>query len=541
MILHCTTGVHKRSWQILVACCLLAAPPMKSNANPPPNLLIILADDLGYSDLGCYGGEVETPNLDRLAEGGLRFTQCYNTARCWPTRASLLTGFYAQQVLRDSVPGKTSGSQGIRPKWARLLPEYLRTHGYRNYHSGKWHVDGHPLECGFDRSFEIGGGQNNYFRVDGITEEGKAVSASENFYVTTATADHAIRSLQDHASRYASQPFFSYLAFTSPHFPLHALPEDIDKYRSRYLAGWNEIQRRRGIRLKQLGIYSGEPAAMELDLGPPYAFPDAFEKLGTGEVNRPIPWDELNEQQRSFQANKMAIHAAMIDRMDSEIGRVIDQLKAMKALDQTLILFLSDNGASAEIMVRGDGHDPSAPMGSADSYLCLGPGWSSCSNTPFRRHKTWVHEGGISTPLIVHWPDGQLGARGSFRRWPCHVIDILPTICELAGIKTNELFTDPNAPPLPGQSLVPILAPRQPSFEQSSQPTLPDRALWWLHEGNRALRRGEWKLVAPKNAPWELYRIADDRSESNDLASQFPEVVQSLSSEWDAMTESHQP
>ncbi len=239
----------------------------------------------------------------------------------------------------------------------------------------------------------------------------KPPADEKGYYATIATADHAIECLKDHAANHAGKPFFHYIAFIAPHFPLHALPEDIAKYRDKYLAGWDAMREARFARQKEMGIANTTLSALEREVGPPYAFPDAMEKLGPGEVNRPLPWSELTDEQRRFQATKMAIHAAMVDRMDQEIGRVIAQLKAMGAFDNTLILFASDNGASAEIMVRDGGHDPAAAPGSAATYLCLGPGFSSACNTPLRRHKTWVHEGGISTPLIVHWPAG-IAARG---------------------------------------------------------------------------------------------------------------------------------
>jgi arylsulfatase len=249
--------------------------------------------------------------------------------------------------------------------------------------------------------------------------------------------------------------------------------------------------------------------ALDRNGGPPYSFPEALKLLGPGEANRSIPWRELSDIQREFQSAKMAIHAAMIDRMDREIGRVLDQIRAMKAYDNTLILFLSDNGASAEIMVRDDGHDPSAPPGSAATHLCLGPGWSSAANTPLRRHKTWVHEGGISTPLIAHWPQG-IRARGELRRSPGHVIDLVPTILELAGSQRAGTWNNQPVPPPPGRSLVPLFA---------RDGTVTHEYLWWEHEGNRALRMGDWKVVAAgKDAPWELYNLKTDRGESHNLA-----------------------
>jgi arylsulfatase len=389
-----------------------------------PNVVFILADDLGYSDLGCYGGEIATPNLDRLSTTGLRFTQFYNTARCWPSRAALLTGYYAQQVRRDTVPGIRSGSEGVRPRWARLLPEMLRPLGYRSYHSGKWHVDSRPLQNGFDRSYDLAD-QNRFFTPQNHTEDDRplpAVKPDDGYYATTAIADHARMCLKDHTERFSDRPFFLYLCFTSPHFPLQAPPEDIARYLGKYDQGWDELRAERWRRLQSLRIVDCRLSPLERNVGPPYHFAAALEKLGPGELNRPLPWDELNDVQRRFQATKMAIHAAMVDRMDREIGRVLDQLRTMNALENTVIFFASDNGASAEIMVRGDGHDPQAVPGTAATHLCLGPGFSSGANTPFRRHKTWVHEGGISTPLIVSWPRG-IPARGELRHNPGHLID----------------------------------------------------------------------------------------------------------------------
>ena len=487
-----------------------------------PNILVILADDLGYSDLGCYGGEIATPNLDALAQGGLRFTQFYNTARCWPSRAAVMTGYYAQQVRRDIVPGVASGGRGVRPGWAPLVTEFLRTAGYRNYHSGKWHIDGQPLGNGFDHSFEIGNGQNNFFKAPGNTDDGVPNTQTPEYYVTVAAADHSIKYLRDHAAKYPDRPFFHYLCFTAPHFPLHAPAADIAKYRDTYKSGWNAIAAARHERQRKLGLVTHPLPPMEREVGPPYDFPEDIRKLGPGEVNRPLPWSELNPVQREFQAAKMAIHAAMVDRMDQEIGRIIAQLKAMGAFENTLILFASDNGASAEIMVRGDGHDLSAPMGSAKTFLCLGPGWSSSSNTPFRRHKTWVHEGGISTPLIAHWPAG-IQARGELRHTPGHLVDIVPTVLELTGATKPAAWKGQPLPPVPGRSLVPALA---------RDVTVARDFLWWEHEGNRAIRAGDWKLVALAKGGWELYDLSQDRGEQRNLAAARPEKVRELEDLW---------
>lgn len=494
-----------------------------------PNIVFILADDMGWSDLGCYGGEIETPNLDALANNGLRFTQFYNTARCWPTRAALLTGYYAQQVHRDILPGVNRSGQGVRQKWARLLPDYLKPVGYRCYHSGKWHIDGDVLAGGFDRSFHTRN-DGNYFTVKGNLIDDKPVvppADESGYYTTIAAADHAIECLRDHAANHAAQPFFQYLAFISPHFPLHALPEDIAKYRDRYLDGWDNLRAARFARQKHMGLVTTGLSALERDVGPPYAFPDAIEKLGPGEVNRPLPWTELTDEQRRFQATKMAIHAAMIDRMDREIGRVIAQIKAMNALDNTLICFASDNGASAEIMVRHGGHDPQAAPGSAATYLCLGPGFSSACNTPFRRHKTWTHEGGTSTPLLVHWPAG-IAARGELRHAPGHMIDFVPTVLELVGIQKPTEWSGEPIPEAPGRSLAAAFAKDVPIARDS---------LWWLHDEHRAIRVGDWKLVAAKGDPWELYDLTTDRAEQHNLAAKMPDKVQELAATWQGQTD----
>jgi arylsulfatase A-like enzyme len=508
---------------------LLLASLLPALAADKPNIVFILADDMGWSDLGCYGSEIATPNLDALAAGGLRFTQFYNTARCWPTRGALLSGYYAQQIHRDELPGIGGGGRGVRPPWAGLLPELLKPAGYRSYHSGKWHIDGKVLEAGFDRSLDVRN-QGNFFTAAGNFIDDVAVqpAADESgYYSTTATADHAIDCLKHHTANHADKPFFHYIAFIAPHFPLHAPPEDIARYRDRYLEGWDVLRKARHARQRELGLHQTELSALEPEVGPPYDFPDAYEKLGPDEVKHPLPWEKLTEEQRRFQATKMAIHAAMIDRMDREIGRVVDQLKAMGAYQNTLILFASDNGASAEIMVRHGGHDPAAAPGSAGSYLCLGPGFSSAGNTPFRRHKTWVHEGGIATPLIAHWPAG-IQARGELRRTPAHVIDFVPTALELAGLPVPSEWQGQARPALPGKSLLPALA---------TDGTLERDSLWWLHEGNRAIRVGDWKLVAVKDGPWELYNLATDRAEQHNLAASEPDRVRELAAAWQRQTE----
>ena len=485
---------------VLVPCVAAAA------ESRTPNFLVILADDMGFSDAGCYGGEIATPNIDRLAAGGLRFTQFYNTARCWPTRGCILTGYYAQQIRRDALPDLPVGN---RPGWARLLPEMLKPLGYRTYHSGKWHVDGKPVEGGFDRSYWVQD-QDRFFSPQVHYEDDQRLPPVEpdaGYYATSAIADHALGCLKEHAAKYPDRPFFHYLAFTCPHFPLHALPEDIARYRDRYQEGWDVLRQRRWQRMRELGVVDC-----------PLSTPDPAAR----------PWSELPGQERQAWEVRMEIHAAMIDRMDREIGRVLDQFQAMNALDNTVIFFLSDNGASAERLVRGDGHDEAAPPGSWRSYLCIEAGWSNLANTPLRRHKIWVHEGGISTPLVVHWPAG-IAARGDWRHGPGHVVDLAPTILELAGGRWPQTWEGKPVPPSPGRSLV-------PAFAQDGNPT--HDFLYWYHSGNRAIRVGDWKLVAAgDDGPWELYDLRTDRCESNDLAAKHPEKLRELADRWEQCTD----
>ena len=493
-----------------------------------PNFLVILVDDMGFSDVGCYGGDIQTPNLDRLAANGLRFTQFYNAGRCWPSRACLLTGYYAQEVRRDALPGVGGGSKGIRPKWAHLLPDLLKPQGYRSYHSGKWHVDGKPAEGGFDRSFDRTDSNYHFLKDDerAALDPPLQPPQAEGYYASTAVADQMIRQLREHAEKYADRPFFSYLAFTEPHFPVQAPQEDINRYRDHYREGWDVIRQRRWQRMTELGVINCALSKLDSEIVPAWNLkPEKLkEQIGPGEAAFAVPWDQLTTGQKEFQATKMAIHAAMVDRVDREIGRVLEQIKTMNAFDNTVIFFASDNGASAEQMIRGGGHDRTAPLGSAKSFICIGPGWSSAANTPLRLHKSWVHEGGISTPLIVHWPAG-IAARGEWRHDPGHLVDLAPTLLELAGGQWPDKLDGFVVPPRPGRSLVPAFA---------KDGTVTHDYLWWSHIGNRALRAGDWKLVAKgAEGPWELYDLRTDRSESSDLAAKHPEKVQELAKLWE--------
>lgn len=487
-----------------------------------PNILIILADDAGFSDIGCYGGEIATPNLDALAANGLRFTQFYNTARCWPTRAAILTGYYPQEVAMDPP-------RGTFPPWTTLAPSYLKPLGYRCYHSGKWHVQNAPRVCadaGFDHSYKLDDHDRHFAPRLHTLDDAKLppVQPGSGYYTTTAIAEHAIEWLKEHAEKHAGEPFFEYLAFTSPHFPIQAPEEDIAKYRATYTQGWEKTRAARYAKQLQLGIIDCALAPIEPQIKAPSGKPDVLEKLGPRETLFAQTWDSLTPEQKKYQAEKEAVHAAMVDRIDREVGRVIAQLKAMGAFENTIIFFLSDNGASAEVLIRGDGNDLDAPVGSEHSFLCLGPGGSTVSNTPFRRHKIWTHEGGISTPLIAHWPAG-IGAHGELRRDPGHVVDLLPTMIQLAG---GEVRPNEGAPPFPGRSLVASFA------SDSAAPRAP---IYFSHEGNRGLRDGDWKLVSAKidADEWELYHVATDRSETHNLASELPEKVRDLAAKWEAL------
>ncbi len=385
-----------------------------------------------------------------------------------------------------------------------------------------------PAENGFAHTYQVGAGaESNYFKVSATREDGLPVEQTPDYYATTAIAEHAVRTLRAHAREHAGTPFFQYIAFTAPHFPLQAPAADIAKYRGRYAPGWNAVAQARHGRLSEMGIIKHSLPPMEREVGPPYAFADVLAKMGPDEVNRPVPWEELSPSQRDFQAEKMAIHAAMVDRMDREIGRVLDQIRAMGDFENTLIFFASDNGASAEMMIRGDGHDRNAPLGSASTFPCLGPGWSSASNTPFRRHKTWVHEGGIATPLVVHWPAG-IRAPGELRHRPGHLIDVVPTLLEVSGAVKPAQIGTLQVPPAPGRSLV--------SAFEKDDPTLPGY-LWWNHEKHRAIRCGDWKLVALAVGEWELYDLSKDRGELNNLAAKEPDRVRELESLWNRHAE----
>ncbi len=511
---------HSRREFLTAAAAGAAVSRLPAAAPKKPNFLVILADDMGFSDAGCYGGEIDTPNIDRLASRGLRFTQGYSTARCGPSRSCILTGQYAQQTACDVM------TKGNIPHWTRFLPQRLKPLGYRSYHSGKWHIRFRAVAgAGFDRSYLLAD-QNRFFTPTAHMLDDQrlpAVKESDSFYATSAIGEHAERFLKEHARDHAGTPFYFYLAFTAPHFPLHALKEDIERYQDRFSEGWDAVRERRLQRLRRMGIVNCELAPLEAGVWPPWNLPEAdlLAKVGPGEVARAVPWSVLTPEQKRFQRTKMAIHAAMITRMDFEIGRVLKQLEAMDALRDTLIVFVSDNGASAELLIRADGHDPAAEPGSARSHLCLGPGWSSAANTPFRLHKSWVHEGGIASPWIMHWPAG-IRDPGKLRHTPCHLIDLPPTLVGLAGGNPREPAAE-GAPPMAGVNLAPVLA-RDDSIQRDF--------LYFHHNNNRAIRVGDWKLVAAGSGPWELYNLRADRAEQRNLVEKEPGRAVDLAALW---------
>lgn len=492
--------------QTAAAASAFAAPAKK------PNFLIVLADDMGFSDAGCFGGEVETPNLDRLAAQGLRFTQAYSTARCGPSRSCLMTGQYAQETACDIMtPGKT-------PAATKFLPEYLKPLGYRSYHSGKWHLKFSVMQdgVGFDRTYtmldELRFFTQNYHELDGRP----LPKPGPDYYSTTAISNYAIDFLKDHAKNYASSPFFLYLAPHAPHFPLQAPQADIDRYAEKFSEGWDTAREKKWQKMTRMGLINCELAPLEPNMWTSWNTPDAelVAKIGPGEISKALPWSTLNAEQKKLQRTKMAIHAAMITRMDLEIGRVLAQIEAMGQTKDTVVIFLSDNGASSEQLIRGDGHDSSAPLGSAATHLGLGPGWASNSNAPFRLHKSWVNEGGISSPMIVTWPNG-IAEKGKLRHDPCHFIDFAPTLIDLAGGKV---------PDLSGKSLA-------PAFQKPGTRT--HEWLYFNHNNNRALRVGDTKLIATgKQGTWELYNLKKDRSEQHDLVKSQPDVAAKLASQW---------
>ena len=521
-----------------------------------PNFVIILADDMGFSDLGCYGGEIRTPNIDALAAAGLRYTQMYNSARCCPSRAALLTGVHPHQAgigwmtfggLSGSSPPGTWTSmleqrgryQGYLDESCATIADVLRPAGYRTMLSGKWHLGGDvkpseidlfdparpgppvtPLQRGFDDFWGLYGGAANYYSPRILMDGYDIVDVEDPaFYLTDAITSHAAGMID--AAADGQTPFFLYLAYTAPHWPLHALEEDIARYERAFRAGWDQIRAERHERLRDAGLLDRR---WQISARDPDSYPFA---------------DALHPE---WEAMRMAVYAAQVDRMDQGVGLVVDHLRARGLLDDTVILVCSDNGGSSEFLqeeaevegadrYRGStldgrpvriGNIPDLPPGGPATFMSYDLPWANASNSPFRRFKSWVHEGGISTPLVVHWPRGI--PRPGIRTAPVHFTDVLPTLAELAGATVPRERDGIELQPVEGQSFV-------PSFARTNWRR--ERPLWFEHEGNRALRDEAWKLVLRHPGRWELYNVEDDRTETSDLADQEPWRVKRMAQEWE--------
>lgn len=500
-----------------------------------PNVLLILADDLGFSDLGCYGGEIATPNLDALAKGGLRFRQFTNGTRCCPSRASLLTGLYPHQAGVGDMNGDGGrpGYRGFPQPNTVTIAEVLKSAGYHTSMVGKWHLSAgpktpRPTDRGFDEFYGMIGGFNSCFQEEPFYSRlpaghARRVYPIDRFYSTDVFGDYALDFLAE--ARAQGKPFFQYLAFNAPHFPLHAKPEDIRKYEDVYAKGWDRIRERRLARQVSLGLFpEGTPLSPRSGFTTRRDFPRSGENPA---------WDSLDADRRADLARRMAVYAAMVECLDRNVGRVVERLRSAGELDNTLILFLSDNGACAEwdpfgfdersgpknILHRGD---QLAEMGGPKTYHSYGSGWANAGNTPFRLYKHDCHEGGIRTPFIAHWPKG-IGAKGEVRDQPGHLIDLLATCVAISGAIYPTTFRGATITPMEGTSLLPAFANRPLGRE----------LLAWEHEGNRAIRVGNWKLVAKSGAAWELYDLDADPVELKDLAAARPEKVGELSAKWD--------
>ncbi|MEX2672072.1 MAG: arylsulfatase [Phycisphaeraceae bacterium] len=490
-----------------------------------PNIVIIMADDMGYSDIGSFGGEIQTPNLDALAEGGLRYSQFYNTGRCCPTRASLLTGLYPHQagVGHMVSPGTQPGYRGRLVDRAVTIAEVLGEQGYHTAMAGKWHVTHYaynnpeptlhraswPRQRGFDRFFGTLSGAGSFFEPVSLMRDNTFIEPDEDFYYTDAISDQASRFITEAP---ADEPVFLYVAHTAPHWPLHALPEDIARYEGVYDEGWDQMREDRHERLLEMGLLSEDWPLSARGGGIP-AWSDA--------------------EHKAWQARRMAVYAAQVDRMDQGIGRVVQALKETGRFENTLILFLADNGGSHEVIqgtntrhgnFEQGGTQPNIMPGDADTYASYGRPWANASNTPFRLYKSWNHEGGIATPLIAHWPNG-IRDRGGIRHQPGHVIDLMATAVDISRSRYPEIYNDHEILPLEGTSLV-------PSFD-SDQP-LEREAIFWEHQGSRAVRVGDWKLVRERRKDWELYNLKVDRTETHNLADEHPDRVTQMAERWNA-------
>ncbi len=505
-----------------VLTCVVAGVQVK--AADRPNIVIVLVDDMGFSDIGCYGGEIQTPNLDNLAANGLRFKQFYNTGRCCPTRASLMTGLHPHQAgighmtETPEIPSPLTNEpyQGYLNNHCVTIAQVLKKAGYHTLMTGKWHLGYHRKECwplqrGFDKYFGILSGASDYFHptgLRGLTYMNDPVEPSEDFYVTDDFTHTACRFIEE-SLKTDDKPFFLYLAYNAPHWPLEAKTEDLKKYKGKYKVGWHEISKRRLARQREMGLIdpSWTPAPHE---GP--------------------AWDSLSEEQKTILDLRMAAYAACIDAIDQNIGKLVTKLKALGQYENTVIFFLSDNGACAEGGILGSGdeqavRDPKSTQDTAGPRC--GRAWANCSNTPFRLYKHFVHEGGMSTPMIVHWPDGiPKNELGSFVQPFGYLPDLMPTCIELAGTRYPTQWNDNPIYPMAGKSLLPLI--------RGSHGPVHTDPVFWEHEGNRAMRDGKWKLVWARNGPWELFELDSDRTEMHNLFEALPGRAADMQRTWES-------
>lgn len=493
-----------------------------------PNIILILADDMGFSDIGCYWSEIQTPNLDRLSSEGVRFSAMHNSARCCPSRAALLSGLYPHQAgvgeMTDTdlpIPEY----QGFLNDQTVTIADVLGQAGYNTYMSGKWHLGeepgNRPMDHGFDQCFAFLNGASSYFdfkpyrsdlwppgnKLTVVRNNQEVEPEANTFYATNLYTDEAIRFINQDQS---GNPFFLYLAYTAPHWPLHALPEDIAKYEGIYDVGWDTIRSTRYQRMQELGVINP--------------------KTKLSEKNSPDRnWEELNPKEKAYETRLMQVYAAMVDRMDQNIGRILDQLRQNGQLNNTVILFLSDNGGCSAHGLTGGKYgnprfDANALPGTPKSFTGYGKNWANVSNTPFREFKTDIHEGGISTPLIAWYP-GHFPA-GKINHSVTHIVDIMPTLAELAGTAYPQRFHSEKIKPQQGKSLVSAI---------ENQEVVPDRYLFFEHLGKCVVINGDWKIVRELNAPWELYNLNDDRSETHNLTQKYPgklEILKKIYESW---------
>jgi arylsulfatase len=494
----------------------LAAEPARR-----PNIVVVLADDMGYSDLGCYGSEIPTPHLDALAADGLRFTQFYNTPRCSPTRAALLTGLYSQQAgmgwLDNKVEPQSRGFHGKLLPRCVTIAEVLRSAGYFTAMTGKWHLGQQngtpPWERGFMRSLnsrfgevyfptELSHAGTEFLYLNGRELPKDAPELGSNWYSTDLFTDWGLKFIDE--ARAEQKPFFLYIAQGAVHFPLRAPSEVIDRYRGKYLKGWDALRAERHARQIRMGLV------------------DPRWPLAPRPAETPAWESRTPEQQKRFD-EIMAVYAAMVECLDRSMGRLVDGLKQRGLLDDTLILVLSDNGGNAEGGPPGVTNGK-PPIGGPESYVLLGMNWAMLTNTPFRRYKHFTHEGGISSPLIAHWPGGiPSSRRGSLEKQPAHLIDVMATAVDLAGATYPAEFQGHTILAMEGVSLRPAFA---------GQPLGRTQPIFWEHEGNKAVRDGQWKLVQKWRGPWELYDLEADRTEHHDLVKQQPRIAARLEAAW---------